>query len=197
VPAIGTPAAVTLPEVRFDSWFADAPDADPLAFVPWQEIATFQAVAQTTAGWTEACKAAAAAAGNERSSKPLIAAIACSDDPSVTTVQRFALLVLGARAHTALWMRGVPGFNTAGIQARLAQVGAACNADVAARDAAAGTPFATACELAADDSYQSGDGAATFAALGKAYETLAQEIARRDPTVDAEAHFFESAPATP
>lgn len=195
VSAIGTPAAVTIPDAAYDTWFASKtdPEAGPYDTTAWQEVAAFQSAAATDPGWAEACREINSAAGSDRAAEPLIGALGCSDDPSVTVIQRFALLVLGARAHTALWMRGVPGFNTASIEARLGQVRNACNGDVAGRDAAGGSPFAQACTLAGDASYREGDGSGTFEALGQAYALLAAEIARRDPTVDSEAAFFGAA----
>lgn len=192
VEAIGTPAAVSIPEADYADWFPGAaePETSPPGLAAWQEMAAFQAAASTAEAWAEACAEVSPVAGSDRAAEPLLGALACSDDPSVTAIQRFNLLILGARAHTELWMRGVPGFNTAGIEARLGQVRNACNGDVAGRDAADGSPFQQACALAGDSSYREGDGAATFEALGEAYAVMAAEIARRDPTVDPEAAFF-------
>jgi len=192
VEAIGTPAAVSIPQADYATWFPDPADTEPETpgLAAWQEIAAFQSAASTAEAWADACAEVSSVTGDDRAAEPLLGALACSDDPSVTAIQRFNLLILGSRAHTALWMRGVPGFNTAGIEARLGQVRNACNGDIAGRDAADGSPFQQACALAGDSAYREGNGAATFEALGEAYAVMAAEIARRDPTVDPEAAFF-------
>jgi len=193
VESIGAAAEVKLPETDFATWFPVEPPADPYAPAYWLEVDAYFATARTPAGWTEACKKAGAAAGSERTAKPLLAALGCSDDPSLAQVQRFALQLLGVQAETALWIRGVPGHSNAGIQGRQGEARLMCSNDVIAREGGDASPFAQACEKALDESYMAGNGATTFAALGEAYALIAAEIARRDPTIDPEPASFGAA----
>jgi hypothetical protein len=197
VDAIGTPAAVELPDADFTTWFSTEEGRDPYDQATWQHVAAVYAQGGTSEGWKAVCEATGSAAPGERTQEPLLGALGCSDDPSVTIVQRFALQLLGTQAHTALWIRGVPGFSASGIEARIAELRVMCAVDVVAREGGEESPYSRACALAMDASYKDGDGPATFTALGDAYAIVADEIARRDPTVDAEPAFFATEPATP
>jgi hypothetical protein len=202
VEAIGAAAPPELPETDYKTWFAgDVADgatrADPYAPAKWEPIAAFAAEAGTGAGWTEACKAAGAAAGSDRAAEPLLGALGCSDDPAVTLVQRFALRILHAQALLALWIRGVPGANESAIVALQGEIQLMCSIDVIAREGGTGSAYAEACVLAMDAAYRTGDGPATFEALRAAYELVAGEIAARDPTIDPEPGFYETAASAP
>ena len=190
VGAIGKPSDPALPDTDFTKWFATDPAADPYDPAVWKAIDGFFASASTSAGWADACKKAGAAAGADRVAKPEIGALACSDNPNVTLIQRFALQLLGTRAEVALWIRGVPGHGNAGIEGRQGELRLMCAVDVIAREGGDSSPFTQACAKALDQSYRTGGGAATFKALGDAYALVSAEIAKRDPTVDAEAATF-------
>jgi hypothetical protein len=189
VQAIGKPAEVKLPEIDFKKWFqADA--VDPYDPQVWAAVDAFYAVAGTKDGWVAACKAASAGAGKERPAAGDIGALGCSDSPAVTLVQQFQVSILGARAEVALWVRGVPGHGTAGIEGRQGEIRLACRNDVIAREGGAASPYAAACAKALDAGWKTGDGPATFTALGEAYKLVAAEIAKRDPTIDPEPAFY-------
>lgn len=197
VSAMGTPAAVTLPEIDFTKWFsqeaAEGVPADAYSPTTWGQVDAFFAVARTQAGWTEACKKATEAAGAERATKPEIGALACSSDPAVTPIQRFAVQILGVRAEVALWIRGVPGHGRGGVSGRQGELRLMCAVDVIAREGGADSAYARACTLALDTSYTTGDNKATFDALGQAYTLVATEIASRDPKTAAEPAYYATA----
>lgn len=192
VEAIGTPAAASLPEAPMDAWFQPAADADPLDVATWSAIDAFLGHTTTHANWAEACKQASQAVGAERTANPRLAALACSSDGSVTALQRFAANVLSARARMALFIKGAPGSSIGAIQSRQAEIRLACEVGFVSRQAGAGSPYTEVCAKALDPAYLVGDSPATFAALGEAYDLLAAEIARLDPTVDPEPGFFEA-----
>ncbi len=194
VAAIGTPAAISLPEIDFKKWFtgettADAP-IDPYSPAQWQEVDAFFAVARTQAGWTEACKKASAAAGADRAANAEVGVLACSADPAVTPIQQFAVQILGTRAEVALWIRGVPGHSIGGISGRQGALRLACAVDVITREGGADSAYAQACKLALATAYAAGDGKATFDALGEAYKLVATEVAKRDPKTASEPAYF-------
>ena len=196
VKSIGTPAAATLPEADYSKWFPSEAPKDPYDATVWKQVSLFVPVASTTAGWTEACKAINAAAGADRAANPRLAALACSSDATVTQVQQFALQILGAQASVALWMKGELNGSTSAIAARQAELRVACATGVVARQGA-GSPWPAICAGVQDASYLSGDGPATFAALGAAYLAAATEIARLDPEIDPEPGYFGNSPETP
>jgi hypothetical protein len=196
VGAIGKPADAALPETDFAKWFSTDATADPYDPAVWKAVDAFFASASTSAGWADACKKAGAVAGAERTARPEIGALACSDNANVTLIQRFALQLLGVRAEVALWVRGVPGHGTAGIEGRQGELRLMCAVDVVGREGGTASPFAEACTKSLDQSYRAGGAASTFIALGQAYAVVAAEIARRDPTVDAEPVTFAD-PKTP
>lgn len=200
VASIGTPAAVTLPEIDFTKWFsaegAEGAPADTYNPTTWSQVDAFFAASRTQAGWTEACKKAAEAAGAGRAANPEIGALACSADPAVTLVQRFAVQILGARTEVALWIRGVPGHSQGGISGRQGEIRLMCAVDVISREGGADSVYAQACAKALDTSYLAGDPAATFAALGEAYSLVAAEIAARDPEVASEPAYYPTAAET-
>jgi hypothetical protein len=212
VEAIGTPAPVELPEVDMSTWFVEPPapaeEGEPAAgeadeataeaelavdaYDPtrWQQVAAFLEHVRTQAGWAEGCAVATSAAGADRTASPLVGALACSDVASVTLVQQFAAAVLGAQAEVALWIRGVPGYGPAGLEARQGAIRLMCAVDVIAREGGEGSTYAEACALALDAAYRTGDGPATFDALGAAYALAAADIAARDATTDAEPGYY-------
>ncbi|OAI39878.1 hypothetical protein AYO38_06805 [bacterium SCGC AG-212-C10] len=199
IASIGTPAAITLPEGDYASWFplgGGADGRDPLNPTLWAPIHEFASAAGTASGWAEACKKMTAVAGPDRAAAPEPGALACSDDPSVGRVQKFALQLLATRAATALWMRGAPGHGSAGIQAHLGQLRLLCGIDVIAREGGVSGPYGSACSSVLGSAKLTEGGDALFAALGAAYATVAAEIARRDPTVDPEAGTFAADPAS-
>ncbi|MDZ7727492.1 MAG: hypothetical protein U5Q44_04455 [Dehalococcoidia bacterium] len=190
---IGTPADVELPQdIDFEGWFLPederGPDVDEHARLT--AMAAFHAEGQTTTGWAEVCPLASQATGDDRIANPEIGALACSDDPYVTLLQRFAVHLLGTQAHTALWMRGAPGYSVASIESRQAEMRLMCTVEVIARRGGEDSPYARACTLALDEAYQEGDAEATLEALDEAYGLLAEEIAAIDPTVAAEPAFY-------
>ena len=192
VSVVGTPAASALPETDFATWFPAEPAKDAYDPVVWKAIQGYMAHAGTQAGWTEVCKKISGAAGSDRSASPALGALACSDDGTVTEFQQFAAEVLATRAALALWVKGAPGGAVGGIQGRQGKIRILCSTTVLARQGAA-SPWGAACTRALDNSYLSGDGAASFAALGEAYTAAATEIAKLDPTVDAEPGYFDDA----
>lgn len=194
VASIGKEAPPALPEADPKLWFAtDA--ADPLAPARWQEVASVLAAAGTKAGWTEVCKKIGAAAGGERGANPLLGALACSADPSVTALQGLAVEILAARAAVALWLRGAPGSSVAAIGARQGEVRLLCATGLPSREGSADGSLQQACTAALDTAYLDGDGPATFATLGEAYAALAAQIAQRDPKVAPEPAFFDNTAA--
>jgi hypothetical protein len=194
IEAIGTPAAVTLPEADYAAWFPAEAPVDPYAVAVWKQVDAFVPVAGTKAGWAEACKAVGAVAGSDRTANPRLAALACSSDPTVTQMQQFALHVLGAQASVALWIKGEPNGSVGAIQGRQAELRVFCSAEVIARQGP-DSPWTEACDRALDAAYLAGDGPATFEALGEAYLAAAAEIARLDPEVDTEPGYFGAATA--
>ena len=194
VSMIGTPAAVTLPETDLKTWFA-ADAIDPYAPVTWSAIAAYMAAAGTRAGWTEVCKKGTEAAGGERSADPALGAFACSDDPSVAPIQRFAVQLLAMRAEVALTIRTVPGHGIAGISGRQGQIRLACGVETVAAQGGAASAYGQACASALETAYLAGDPAATFTTLGAAYDALAAEIATRSPKTAPEPAWFETAAA--
>ncbi|MBI2766152.1 MAG: hypothetical protein HYX53_09605 [Chloroflexi bacterium] len=189
VNTIGTPAAATPPETDFANWFPDAPK-DPYDVALWTSVSNFLAGAHTQAGWTEACKKVGGAAGADRAAKPLLGALACSGDGTVTGLQRFAARVLQARAALALYAKGAPGAGIGAVQGLQGEIRVACTSDVPGRQGGPDSPFGIACAKALDTSYLTGDLAATFAALGDAYAAASTEIARLAPAIDPEPGFF-------
>ena len=195
VNAIGTPVAVELPAADYATWFPAEPAEDPYAVVVWKQIDAFVPVAGTKSGWAPACKAVSEAAGGDRAANAKLGALACSNDPTVTEMQQFALHVLGAQASVALWIKGEWNGSTGAIQARQAELRVLCTTSVIARQGP-GSPWPSACEKALDAGYMAGNGPATFAALGEAYAAAAAEIARLDPETDAEPGYFGTASPT-
>lgn len=199
VKSIGTPAPATPPEADYAAWFPAEAPTDPYTVAVWKQVESFVPVAGTKAGWTEACKAVAAKAGADRAANPRLGALACSNDPTVTQMQQFALHLLGAQASVALWVKGELNGSTGAIQARQAELRVFCATSVISRQGPAETPWSQACAKALDPGYLSGNPQATFTALGEAYLLAANEIARLDPTIDPEPGYFgataEAAPA--
>lgn len=198
VSAMGTPAAVTFPEMDLSKWFtAEAPESGAPAdeYDPgfWAEVDAFFAASRTPAGWSEACKKASDAAGADRATKPETGALACSANPAVTPVQHFAAQVLGARAALALWVRGVPGYSQGSVSGRQGEIRLMCSVAVIAREGGADSAYEQACTRALDTSYITGNPAATFAALGEAYSLVAAEIATRDPKTASEPAYYPAA----
>jgi hypothetical protein len=195
---IGTAPGVNLPQADYKAWFAPGDEfdeeRDPLDVATWQEVAAFAAEARSEAGWSAACAAAGGVVTLDRVDEPLLGALGCSDDPSVTRVQQFALQLLDTQAHLALWIRGAPGFAIANVQARQGEVRLQCAVEVVAREGGEASPYAAACALAMDIAYLSGDGKATFEALGEAYALVAAEIARRAPGIDPQPASFSVDP---
>jgi hypothetical protein len=192
VNAIGTPAAVAVPETDFTKWFPTDAAVDPLDPAIWAGIDAFLATTGTQAGWAEACKKAGSAAGADRATNARIGALGCSSDASVTQFQQFAAKVLETQAAVALWMKGAPGGTLSAIQGRQGEVRVLCNSSLVSRQPAT-SPFVEACAKALDASYLSNGGDVTFGAIGEAYLLVADEIARLDPTVDAEPGYFGEA----
>ena len=199
VETIATPAAVALPEIDIDTWFADSDGAeeavDPYDSTTWGQIAAFVEESRTPGGWAETCALATSATGGDRVEAPLPGALACSDIAAVTEVQQFAAMVLNAQAEVALWIRGVPGHSLGGIQARQGELRLMCTTAVIAREGGPESIYAEACTLALDAGYMNGDGPATFDALAAAYALAAADIAVRDATTDPEPAFYTVASA--
>lgn len=188
--AIGTPAAPQLGDADMADWFnADA--EDPYDVARWSAIKTFAATMGTSDGFAAACKKASAAAGADRTANPELGALACSDNGTVTHLQRFAAQVLAMQAEVALWYRGAPGASEAAIDALQSQIRLACGYDIVGRQPA-GSVFETACTVVTNGGY--GDGPGAFAALGDTYRAIADELAAMDPTIEDEPAYFEATP---
>lgn len=184
---IGTPADIELPgDIDFEAWFAgdDELDQDVDRDALLRAMVAFHSEGQTPGGWAQVCQLASQAAGDDREAEPGMGALACSDDPYVTLIQRFALQLLGTQAHVELWMRGAPGFGISSIEGRQGEIRVMCSVEVIARAGGEDSPYAEACELALDLSYEDGDGPATREAIRQAYDIVADEIAAIDPTID-------------
>ena len=190
VESIGVPARADPPEADYASWFDAEAERDPLDVTTWQEVAAVAPAARSEDGWAEVCSEAGDALALDRVDEPLLGALGCSEDPSVTRVQQFAMQILDTQAHLALWIRGAPGFSLANVQARQGEVRLQCAVEVVAREGGDDSPYAAACALALDTAYLAGDGLATFEALAAAYALVAGEIAARDPDISAEPGFF-------
>ncbi len=193
---IGTAAAITLPETDLKTWFA-ADATDPYAPATWSAIAAYMAASGTRAGWAEVCKKATEAAGGERSADPALGALACSDDPSVTLLQRFAVQLLAMRAEVALSIRAVPGHSIPGIAGRQGQLRLACGFETVAAQGGADSVYGQACSSALETAYLAGDPAATFTTLAAAYDAIAAEIATRSPKTAPEPAWFGTTPKPP
>lgn len=196
--AIGTPAAATLPEAKYDTWFPAEAAEDPYSVDTWQQVQKFVAIAGSKAGWAEGCKAVGAVAGSDRTANARLGALACSSDATVTQMQQFAIHLLGTQASVALWIKGEPNGSTGAIQARQAELRILCTTSVIARQGPEAT-WAEACTKSTDANYLTGNGPATFAAIGEAYSLVADELARLDPEIDQEPGYFggETPAATP
>jgi len=190
IDAIGTPVAPALPETDLATFFPVEAPADSYDATRWGQIAEFVTIAGTPSGWALTCKAASDAAGADRAASPLMGALACSSDPTVTQFQHFAAHVLGAQASLALWIKGAPNGTLAAVQGRQAELRVFCTTGVVARQGAENAVWAEACAGALDAGYLSGDGPATFEALDAAYAAAAAEIARLDPETDQEPGYF-------
>ncbi|MEO8541531.1 MAG: hypothetical protein ABI577_17445 [bacterium] len=190
--AVGTPAPSALPESDLTTWFPAEAPTDPYNAKLWGDINLFTTIAQTQLGWTEACKKVDTVAGTDRAASPKLGALACSSDPTVTQFQQFAVQLLGTQANLALWMKGELSGSTSAIHARQAELRVFCTTSVVARQGLPETPWSQACSKAMDASYLSGDGPASFTALGDAYALVATEIAKLDPEIDPEPGYFGS-----
>jgi hypothetical protein len=188
IQAIGTPAAANLGEADMAAWFDPAAE-DPYDVARWREVKGFAAHMGTPGGLAEACKRASAAAGADRGTNPELGALACSDNGTVTQLQRFAAQLLAMRAEVALWYRGAPGASIGAVEGLQAQIRLACGYDMVARqgtDSVFGGACATVLGLGEIDGQQA------FTALGEAYRSVAAELARLDPTVEQEPGYFEA-----
>lgn len=192
--SIGKAAPASLPDSDMKKWFAPAADGstEPYVVDTWRAIAAFAANAGTKDGWTEACKKATSAAGADRAAEPLLGALACSADGTVTALQRFAVHILAMRAQAALFLRGVPGSSLAAIQARQGEIRLDCAVDLVARLGGPTSASGQACAKALQTAYLAGDPPATFTALGEAYSAVASEIAKRDPKTAQEPSYFDT-----
>jgi len=193
--AIGTPVTPALPEADLATFFPAEAPTDPYDAPRWGQVAEFVTLSGTPSGWALTCKAASDAAGADRAASPLLGALACSSNPTVTQFQQFAAHVLGAQASLALWIKGAPNGTLAAIQGRQAELRVFCTTGVVARQGAENTTWAEACTGALDAAYLDGDGPATFEALATAYTAAATEIARLDPETAQEPGYFGTAPA--
>lgn len=184
--AIGTPAAVALPESDPATWFEAAEGADPDDPKTWEAVAAFASAAGTPAGWAEACKKVGAVAGTERGTKPELGALSCSSDLTVTQLQRFVVQLLAARAEVTLWLRGVDGHDNGMVSARLAEVRHSCENGLPSRLAGEGSPYTQACAAALEAAKLPLDGEALKTGLVEAYGLVAADLVARDASVDAE-----------
>lgn len=114
-------------------------------------------------------------------------------DASVTALQPFATGILARRAEVALWIKGAPGSSLGAIQGRQGELRLLCSPETLGRLGGEAGPFGQACAKGLDVSYLTGDGAATFAAMGDAYTLVAAELAKRDPKTVAAPVFFGDA----
>ena len=114
VDTIGTPAPTSLPDTDPKTWFPTDATADPYNPTTWTAIRDFLANTGNEAGFTEACKKITDAVGADRTSEPVLGALACSEDPSVTALQAFPLALLSLQAEVALWLKDAPGFEHRG-----------------------------------------------------------------------------------
>lgn len=201
VAAIGTPAPLELPNTDPKTWFP-APDGPATKESDWEQMALAAAAARTPAGWAAFCAKATAAVreltGNPETARvdsPLLGALACSEDPSVTLVQRLALDLFALRAVVVLWSLGAPNANIAAIQARQAALRLTCaGLPAGVIDPAA---VANACTAGLDTGYLAGDAKATIDAVEAAYAAVAGAIAARDPAVAEQPGAFGTEAATP
>jgi hypothetical protein len=197
VTAIGTAAPNALPTTDPKTWFPTDAAADAYDPTTWAAIREFLANTGTQAGFTEACKKLTDAAGADRTTSPVLGALACSADPSVTALQAFPLAILAIRAEVALWVKGAPGSSVGAIEARQSELRLLCTTDTILRLGGPTSAFGVACTKAMDTSYLKGDGAATFTAGGEAYTTGAAEIDKRDPKTAAAPTYFGDAAKKP
>lgn len=190
VAAIGTPAPLEpLAEPGVETWWPEDAAETPSTL---RDARAWLVAGQNAAGWAELCAAAGDAAGTERDpASPNLSALGCSDDPSVTRMQQFAILVLRLDPELQRYLGGVPGSSQAEFEATLAQVRVECAAGYASR--VVGTEaVAAACALP-DAWAVEGIAALLLDAVRTAYAGLATEIATLDPTVDDAPSFFEQA----
>ena len=188
VAAIGTPAPLEpLAEPNVETWWPE--DTEETAST-LRDARAWLVAGQNAAGWTELCAAAGDAAGAERdASAPNVSALGCSDDPSVTRLQQFAILVLRLDPELQRYLGGVPGSSQAEFEATLAQVRVECVAGYASRVIRT-EAVAAACALP-DAWGAGGDAAALLETVRAVYTRLATEVASLDPTVDDAPSFFE------
>ncbi|MFN0145135.1 MAG: hypothetical protein ACKVT1_01380 [Dehalococcoidia bacterium] len=195
VETIGTPAPASFPETDIKTWFVPPEaGAEPYNIETWRAISSFAANAVTKGGWAEACKKATEAAGADRTATPLVGALACSSDGTVTALQRFGVQLLAMQAEVAFYLRGVPGSSLAAIQARQGELRLTCATDIIARLGPPEAALGGACTGALATAYLEADAPATFAALAEAYASLAAEVARRDPKTADQPSYFEPEP---
>ena len=187
--AIGTPAAVTLPEADPATWFAaptEGASTDPTDPVKWTAVRQFATAAGTPGGWAEACKKAGTTAGTDRNAKPELGALGCSSDATVTSLQRFAIQLLAGQAEVALWLHGVPGSDAGAVAGRLAEIRHACENELPSRQSGPESAYTVACAKGLAETTLPASGNALFTALGEAYALVANDLAARDVTIDAE-----------
>lgn len=192
VDTIGTPAETKLPEADLATWFADDAE-DPFDIPTWRGMADFVAAMGTADGFAQACKAAAGAVGGERSANPQLGALACSDNGTVTQLQRFAIEVIALQAELVFWYRGAPGSSVGAIEARQGEVRLMCGFDIVSRQGGPDSVYGQACAKALDGSYRDGDPLTTFDEVAAAYLLVAEDIAARDPSVEQEPGYFGAA----
>ncbi len=190
VSSIGTPAAVTLPETDFATWFPEKPRTDPYETPFWTVVDKVTGNASTSGGWAEVCKKVSTATGADRTAKQKLGALACSDDPTVTQLQRLVVLVLNAQAGLALSVKGVPEFGLGTLQGRQGEIRVICIIETARLGV--DSAVAQACGKALDLSYLAGKPADTFTSLGEAYTLLATAVATQSPKTAAEPATFEA-----
>lgn len=192
--SIGKSAAPSMPDADFTKWFSTDPAADPYDPRVWADIASVTATARNEAGWTAVCAKVGAAAGADRTLKPALGALGCSEAPAVTSLQQFAVDLLEVQAAVALWIDQAPDASVPGIASRQAKVRLDCTTLVQPLAASAGSPFTVACARAGDGAYLTGDAKTTFTALGDAYALVAAEIARQSPKVASTPAYFDTKP---
>jgi hypothetical protein len=192
IEAIGRPAPVdALPDPQVETWWPANPED---ATSTLSQARTWLVAAQTPAGWAALCGAASRAVGAERTVEPVqLAGLACSDEPTVTRLQLFAVLVLRLDPETQLYLAGAPGSSRADIESTLAQIRVECTAGYASR-ALFVPAVGVACALPdAPGAGRDGDAVAFLQDVVDTYQALAETIVELSPKTAAEPTFFGAA----
>ncbi len=193
IESIGTPTPLdAMPDPGVETWWPENPEDVQSTR---SQARTWLVAASTPSGWAALCGAATRAVGADRAVEPVqLAGLACSDDPSVTRLQLFAVLVLRLDPETQLYLDGAAGSSRADIESTLAQIRVECGAGYASR--AVFVPAVLgACGLPGSPKAPARGGAVgLFPEVVDTYRALAEAVVEASPKTAPEPAFFGASP---